>query len=390
MSVCSGLRVVDTDTHLTEPPDLWTSRMPRKWLAEAPRVEVEPRSGRPRWRVGDDWLMAVGMMSSAGWREFYPSVPPTFEDIDASCFEPEARVRWMDQYGIDTQILYPNIIAFEGHGILKLADEALRIQIIRVYNDYVTEFAAAKPGRFVPLASMPFWDVEASIAEMQRCADMGHRGVIWAATLDRHGLPHHTDPYWDRFYDAAQHLEMSINFHVGVGAVDEGRSPEERFERLQSFDPAYYTGFIAQAFMGNARTICDVIMTGLCHRFPRLNFVSVESGFGYVPYLIEGLDWQWRNLDAGRAYPDRLLPSEYFRRQIYVMYWFEQTTLPLLDLYPDNVMFQTDFPHSTSLSPGPGSASPSPRELVERNVERLGPELMAKVLHANAERLYRL
>jgi len=73
--------------------------------------------------------------------------------------------------------------------------------------------------------------------------------------------------------------------------------------------------------------------SGLCDRFPELDFVSVESGFGYIPFLLESLDWQWKGLGAHRQYPDRLLPSEYFRRQVYSMFWFEKDALELLRMY---------------------------------------------------------
>ena len=64
-------------------------------------------------------------------------------------------------------------------------------------------------------------------------------------------------------------------------------------------------------------------MSGICERFPGLNFVSVESGFGYVPYLLQALDWQWLNNGAQAAFPDRMMPSEYFMRQVYATFWFE-------------------------------------------------------------------
>ena len=64
------------------------------------------------------------------------------------------------------------------------------------------------------------------------------------------------------------------------------------------------------------------------------------------------LDWQWVNANGPVRYPDRLLPSEYFRRQVYSMFWFEKESLELLPKYQDNVMFETDFPHPTSLSRG--------------------------------------
>jgi predicted TIM-barrel fold metal-dependent hydrolase len=228
---------------------------------------------------------------------------------------------------------------------------------------------------------------------MRRCAEAGHKGVVWAATLSRHGLPGTSDPYWDRFYGAAQEMGMSINFHVGVGYTEEQmnvasqRTPVDLDPEAQAADQARRT---ALGFMSNGRTIADIIMSGLCHRFPELNFVSVESGFGFIPYLLEGLDWQWTNPGHSKRFPHRLLPSEYFRRQIYTMFWFERTTLPLLELYQDNVLFETDFPHDTSITPGPGSDSPKPGELAADHIAKYGQDVMRKVLWENAAKLYRL
>jgi hypothetical protein len=53
-------------------------------------------------------------------------------------------------------------------------------------------------------------------------------------------------------------------------------------------------------------------------------------------------------------------------------------------------MFETDFPHTTSLSPGPGSASPSPGAVIERARQVLDPVTFEKVMYANAARVYRL
>src|SRR5436309_1534695 len=78
-------------------------------------------------------------------------------------------------------------------------------------------YASSAPDRFVCMAMLPFWDVEESVKELRRCHAMGHRGVLWAATLDKHGFPDFTNPHWDPVYAASQELDLSINFHVGVG-----------------------------------------------------------------------------------------------------------------------------------------------------------------------------
>jgi hypothetical protein len=79
-----------------------------------------------------------------------------------------------------------------------------------------------------------------------------------------------------------------------------------------------------------------------------------------------------------------LLPSEYFRRQIYGTFWFEYHVGRFVDLYPDNFMFETDYPHPTSLSPGPGTYAQGPRETIAENLSNLSEEHLVKVLHDDA------
>jgi predicted TIM-barrel fold metal-dependent hydrolase len=75
---------------------------------------------------------------------------------------------------------------------------------------------------------------------------------------------------------------------------------------------------------------------------------------------------------------------------VFATFWFEVTTLPLLELFPDNVMFETDYPHPTSLSPGPASASRVPSEHIDVAFAGLSPETRRKVLHDTAARVYHL
>ena len=387
MTAAPTIRVVDADTHLTEPVDLWTARMPERFRDAAPRVSFDEQTEAWRWRIGDQWCNFVGNYSMVGWPEFPPSSPPTLQDADAACYDPKARLAHMDANGIYAQVLYPNVIAFEGHAFLALDDEELKLSCVRTYNDYQAEFASVAPERFIRMAMLPFWDLDESIKELRRCHEMGHRGMLWAATLEKHGLPDFSQPHWDPLYALAQELGMSVNFHVGVG-----NTAEEIAQAVNrdSFDPAYNTARSSMSFISNARTLGILLTSGMCDRFPNLDFVSVESGFGYVPFLLESLDWQWKGSGAMRRYPDRLLPSEYFRRQVYSMFWFEKESLELLPKYADNVMFETDFPHPTSLYPGPASYSPSPREAIARDTEIVGDEVMRKVLHDNAARVYHL
>jgi hypothetical protein len=145
------------------------------------------------------------------------------------------------------------------------------------------------------------------------------------------------------------------------------------------------------AMLGNARAIADVVCTGLCHRYPGLNFVSVESGAGWLPYLLESLDWHWKNYGALRDRPEMELPSFYMRRQVFGSFWFEESTVrPVLDLLAENIMFETDFPHPTSLSPGPASCARNPREMAESALAGCSPDVIYNVFCGTAARLYHL
>lgn len=387
VATATGIRVIDADTHLTEPVDLWSRRLPARFRAAGPVVRRHEPSGTWRWVIGDRWCSMVGNYSMAGWKEFPPSCPPTLEDAHPGSYDATARLAHMDANGIYAQVLYPNVIAFEGHAFMALHDEALKLACVSTYNDYVCEFASIAPERFVLLTTLPFWDLEASIAELRRCHALGHRGVLWAATLEKHGLPDFTDPHWDPLYAVAQELSMSVNFHVGVG-----NTAEEIAQAMnrENYDPAFNVARSSMSFVSNARTLGLLLTSGLCDRFPQLDFVSVESGFGYIPFLLDALDWQWQGLGARERYPERMLPSQYFRRQVYSMFWFEKDSLELLPKYDNNVMFETDFPHPTSLHPGPASYSPAPAEIIRRDTEIVGEAVMRKVLQDNASRVYHI
>ena len=238
---------------------------------------------------------------------------------------------------------------------------------------------------------LPFWDVDASLKELDRALALGHRGVILSAHFEAlgTGLPSLWDPHWEPLLNAISDRGLSVNFHIGFG-LNTGKDLVETWAgaKMTSADRA---GMACLTFLGNARAITEVICSGLCHRFPDVNFVSVESGVSWLPFLVEAMDWNWKNYGATKDFPDRELPSFYFRRQLYGSFWFENEPLGrVIDMFPDNMMFETDFPHPISLSPGPASAAENPRKMAEKALAGQSDEVIRKVFHDNAARLYHL
>jgi predicted TIM-barrel fold metal-dependent hydrolase len=295
----------------------------------------------------------------------------------------------MDAYGIHAQVLYPNVSMFQANSLQQTVDPELRLLLVKAYNDYQTDFAAVAPGRFVPITILPFWDLEATLAEIDRCAAAGHRGINFTQEPTAFGLPRLPDAHWNPMWSSVQEKGLPVNFHIASGDLS---------LLGNSGDPAAgahanYASMGVSFFMGNARTLAQLICGGVCHRFPDVDFVSVESGVGWIPFALDSLDWQWLNCGVPQEHPEYdLLPSEYFRRQIYGCFWFERegATYAVERLGADNILYETDFPHPTSMSPGPATAAIAPDVFIDRALGELPEVTQRKILHDNAARLYRL
>lgn len=388
MTSLAQIPIIDVDTHVVEPPDLWTSRMPKSYGDRVPHIRWDDSTQEEAWYSEGKRLGAAGAAAMAGWHEYPPFHPRRFTDADPATWEPKQRLEVMDRYGIHAQLLYPNIAVFDAKTILGMKDPVFQLSLIQAYNDYLTDFAEAAPGRFIPIAGLPFWDVDATVAEIDRCYRNGHKGVTFTQNPGYFGLPEMSDRYWDPMWRAAQERGLPINYHIGSGDLDPFTvgHPDNGVH-------ANYAGMGVSFFMANAATISQIIIGGICHRFPDLDFVSVESGIGWIPFALESLDWQWKNCGVIQEHPEyELLPSEYFQRQIYGCFWFEkQSALHAIEqIGADNVMFETDFPHPTSMSPGPATTAVAPDEYIRSTFSGLAETDLRKILHGNAARIYHL
>jgi predicted TIM-barrel fold metal-dependent hydrolase len=295
----------------------------------------------------------------------------------------------MDEYGIHAQIVFPNVGGFGFGRFLQLDEPELMLSCVKAYNDFLAEWASVAPDRFVPLMALPFWDIEATVEEVERAAALGHKGITFMHAPESFGQPYMGDPHWTPLWERAQEMQLSINFHVQNGNFA-GSAPK--------FYPGNgtqinYSKSTTLGFMGNAQGVLEVISSGVAHRYPELKFISVESGIGWIPFALSSLQWQWDNSGVHQEHPEYdLTPKEYFLRQIYGCFWFEDETVKAtIDLLgADNFMFETDFPHPTSLSPGPASTAERPIDHIENHLADLDEEVLRKVLHDNAAGIYHL
>ena len=382
----ADLQVIDADTHYTEPHDLWTSRAPAGLAERLPRVvDVD---GHPTWAVGATTLgraMASSVIDRDGNRcRGSAFLAWGFDDTHPGAYDVAARLEVMDEVGIHAQIVYPNVAGFGGQKFAQVGDPESRRLCVEIYNDAMAEIQDASHGRLYPMALLPWWDVAATVAEAERIAASGLRGVNMTSDPQvQSELPDLGDRAWDPLWETCADLALPIHFHIGASQTTMswyGSSPWPSLGDDQKLGIGS-----AMMYITNARVLANIIYSGMLERHPRLKVVSVESGIGWIPFVLEALDHQANETAAGSMDYLSLPPSEYFRRQIYACYWFERRDVAhtFEVLGSDNILFETDFPHPTCLYPD--SLAYAAEGLAE-----VSPEVQRKVLQDNAAALYRI
>ncbi len=378
----SGYTIIDVDTHVTETPDLWTSRVPARMRDAVPRVDTDAQ-GRQWWVLKDKRIASPGLSATAGVGDM-KSWPKTYAEMHPGAYDAKARLQYMDHMGIWAMVMYPNVGGFGNQQFLKLGDPELMLTCVQAYNDWQTEWASADARRLLPITSTPFWDVAAAVREVRRCAAMGHKGILFTGDPQSLGQPLLGDPHWNPLWEVAVELDLPISFHIGSGNMEDGlqRDKMKAYGRMATF-----TELSVNVFLRNGMQLNDLLMSGVLARYPTIKFVSVESGIGWIPFVLEAMDYQFKDNRVPEERPELdMLPSEYFARNVYACYWFEQTApRRLIDkVGVDNILFETDFPHPTSLF------GEEVHKRIQGGLADCEEAVRRKILWANGQKLYRV
>lgn len=355
----SRYRIIDSDTHLTEPHDLWSSRAPEKYRDRVPQVrEVD---GVPSWIFNGDTVIGRGanpasaiLADGSKARSFTQFTQLSLDEVHPGSSRMKERLAYMDDNGIWAQIAYPNILGFGGTNTARI-DPDLRLVTVQIFNDAMAEMQHASGGRICPMALLPWWDPLDSAEEMKRIIDLGLKGVNINPTpflhkgKDGSQLPGLGHSFWDPLWDLCEATRMPVNFHIGSSETTMDWLGSHGWPEL-NLDSRWAIGG-GLLFFENAQSIGNLIFSGLLDRYENLQFVSVESGIGWLPYVLEAFDYQYR--ETANAKGLKRLPSEYFATNFHGCFWFEKRNIcdSIRALGVDNCMFQTDFPHPTCLYP---------------------------------------
>ena len=335
--------VISADSHVMEPEKLWKREVPRAFREAAPPFG----GGRP-------------------------------DDIkNPAAVDKTLRLAEMAAGSISAEVLFPTW----GLKLLALDDPELERVCVRVYNDWIIDYRSATPDRLIALAVVSCYDIDAAVKELQRCHSEGLRGLtIWQVPPKELSF---TSDHYDPLWAAAQEMQMPVNLHINTGHGYH-KYPELMHGSHQT----------AMKLHQALNSMHDIIYSGVLERFPDLKFVLAENEIGWIPWILEQWDFTFQVGRAGfrmgpsssRFYrpeqPMRMLPSEYWHRQVYSTFFNDAVGGRVLNWWgADNCMWSSDFPHGDS-------TWPHTQHILARDLHNIPAATRAKVVRDNVAQLY--
>jgi predicted TIM-barrel fold metal-dependent hydrolase len=381
--------LISVDDHILEPPSVWVDRVPAKDRDRAPHMEFDA-NGQDYWVYDGNRFPSSGLSAVAGksTEDFSPE-PLPYSEMRPGCYDPVARLEDMDRAGVLASLCFPTITRFCGQLFMEASDREFGLVCLKAYNDWmIDEWCGAAPGRYIPLVLIPLWDPQLAAEELHRCAAKGATSFAFSENPAPLGLPtiHDKDGYWEPVMSAANELEMVASMHVGSSSVVPQIAPD--------------SPFMANLTWGAIRTsgaMLSWIFSGMFQRYPYLKIALSEGEIGWIPYFLERaeqvLDKQRHWVKKGQRFMDHggsegvdldtLDVRATFRDHVFGCFIDDAHGIASLDeIGEDNVMCETDYPHSDS-------TWPNCIEVVRHRIGHLSAGTQYKLLRGNAERLYR-
>jgi len=374
------LFVVSADCHANEPPTYLFEHIEPGYQHRLPRLE--------RRDDGSEWLVTEG---NGPMRVKAPTSPQGAAQAEvgsrmdaedrrraAAGRDVAARLADQDADGVDVELIFPT------KGLFGWAtpDPVFAMAMCRAWNRWAYETFSPDRwhgGRTLPLASIASGDIDGALAEVAWAAEKGLVGVCLGNSPiygpKKPGNLEYNDPVFERLWAAIEDADLTITFHVSTG-----RDP-----RAVTGDGGAVVNYVCHSMETTIEPLVQMIASGVLERYPRLRVGLVESGIGFLPWLLETMDYvrKVHHFFVRPQLPE--LPSHYFRRQCFATFQEDHVGLASvehLDLV-DNVLWANDYPHFEGSWPHSAAA-------VERQMAHLSNVARAKILGLNAARAFRL
>ena len=366
--------MLSSDTHLIEPPDLWTTRLAARWAAEAPHVVVDDATGTQWWVVAEQRTLSFAGGAQTGDRFEKPielRTGATFDEVRPGGYDPHACLADNEADGVWGQVLYPT----EGLMLYTQAHSELLTACARAYNDWLAEFCAAAPDRLKGVAMLNTDDIAGAVAELERGHAMGLAGglIPTAATPDQP----YDSPAYEPLWEAAAALSMPLSLHLGANR----RGATGVDSDLSRIRPSYFA--VCEHWV--KVSVADMIFGGVFDRHPSLRIGVVEHELGWIPFFLDRVDYTYTQRHGNARYlrfatVER--PSDFFRRNVFCS--FQDDALGIRErevIGLDGICWGSDYPHTES-------TFPRSQQIMGERLTGVPDADRHKILWDNAARLY--
>jgi predicted TIM-barrel fold metal-dependent hydrolase len=362
--------IISADSHMTEPQELWVERIDRRFRERAPRVVTQEHDGKMGL-----WFVCEGLEPRPVAGTFAAGKSPEelaefqkagWEAARPGGWDPAERLKDMAIDGVAAEVLYTTL----GFRLFGLDDGPFQAAIFRAYNDWLAEFCGYDPKRFAGLALITLLDVETGVAELRRCAGIGLKGAMIMASPPE--PRHYGEGLYDPFWAAAQELGMPLSLHTSTGHARESRYNVNRYMRTMTLPHE------------TQRTLTTLIFSGVLERFPGLKIVSAENDIGWIAHYLQRADFAAQKFRYTDPTPAKLLPSEYFQRQVYATFMNDAIGIAnWVAAGQNNFMWSSDYPHTLA-------TWPHSRDVITRDFAGVPAAIKDNMIRNNAQRLYGL
>jgi len=387
--------LISVDDHVLEPGHVWQDRVPKKHRDAAPRL-IRDAEGEA-WLYEGRRMVTPGLGAVAGkTREEFSFEPITYDEMRPGCYDSVARLDDMNRAGVLASLCFPSFPRFCGQVFYEAQDRELALLCVQAYNDWmIDEWCGRAPGRYIPLTLIPLWDPVLAAAEVRRTAAMGSRAVSFSENPAMLGLPtiQSRDGHWDPLMAACEETETIVCMHIGSSSRRLTMSDESPMLVTMSWAPPL---MIAGAMI-------EWIFSPVVRKFPGIKVTLAEGGIGWMPFFLDrcaqvvekhrywissgdvkhdSLSGHVQVIKDGGVDLEGFSVMDTFRQHIYGCFIDDLGGIRNLDaIGVDNVMIETDYPHSDS-------TWPHCLEHAQKQLEGLSPEHRRKIMRGNAERLF--
>ena len=366
------LRPISADSHVTEPPDCYATRLDKKFRDRAPYLVDDPIKGAQFILEGMSPIR-IGSLAAAG-------VPPseikaqqarTFDRLHRGGWDPKARIADMERDGVAGEVIYPSI----GMVIFFLSDIELAAACCRAYNLWLEEYCGAVPGRLFGIGQSAAASPQELVEDINRINAQGLRGVMLPLEP---GVADYDDPIYDEAWAAAVEFNLPLSFHVLPRTKTGGHTGLQKARGGNLANVMNITRL-------NQEVVNTFVLGGVFERLPNLKLICVEADAGWVPHYACRMDHAWNRL--------RILlestslnnpPSKYLLENVYFTFQDDVIAMKTAHLMnPNRLLWASDFPHNDS-------TWPDSMHLLERHTAGVSDDIVRRIVRDNVVELYKL